>query len=607
MGAGDPSRRELVRAGRLASGLVWRADRGTVGWYVLLTVVMAGVPVAAAWLTKLLFDALTGGAGLRGVLWLAGGVAATGAAAAVVPQVVQYVRSELDRSAGLAASDGLFRAVEGFAGLARFEDPAFLDRLRLAQQGAQAPGGLVDSGLGVVRSVLTLGGLLGSLFVLSPVITVVVLLAGVPMFVAELALSRRRARMMWTIGPVERREFFYSQLLGTVDAAKEIRLFGIGSWLRGRMLAERRTALVARRAQDRREMLVQAGLGVLGAVVAGAGMVWAVAGARAGSLSIGDISMFVAAVASVQGAVQSLVTDVTHGHQSLLVFSHYAAVVDAGPDLAEPEVPAELPVLRRGIELRDVWFRYAEDQPWILRGVDLVIPHGAAVALVGLNGAGKSTLVKLLCRFYDPVRGAILWDGVDLRDVPVAELRQRIGAVFQDYMEYDLTAGENIAVGDLSAVDDRARLEQAARWAGIHERLAALPSGYETLLSRIFVSEADKEDPQTGVVLSGGQWQRLALARAFLREGRDLMILDEPSAGLDAEAEHEVHVQLKRHRAGRTSLLISHRLGAVRDADLIVTLEGGRVVEQGGHAVLSAGDGPYARLFRLQAAGYQAS
>ncbi|WP_279582148.1 ABC transporter ATP-binding protein [Fodinicola feengrottensis] len=241
-----------------------------------------------------------------------------------------------------------------------------------------------------------------------------------------------------------------------------------------------------------------------------------------------------------------------------------------------------------------------------MRGVNLFIPRGNSLALVGLNGAGKSTLVKLLCRFYDPVEGEIRWDGVDIREVDPAELRRRIGAVFQDYMHYDLTAAENIALGDLGALQDRPRLEAAARKAGIHQKLSELPHGYDTMLSRMFFTESDKDDPESGVVLSGGQQQRLALARAIVRDRCDLMILDEPAAGLDAEAEHEIHASLGAHRAGKTSLLISHRLGAVRDADHIVVLAGGAVAEQGDHATLLAAGGGYARLFTLQAAGYQA-
>jgi ATP-binding cassette subfamily B protein len=240
----------------------------------------------------------------------------------------------------------------------------------------------------------------------------------------------------------------------------------------------------------------------------------------------------------------------------------------------------------------------------VLRGVSFALPPGTAVGLVGLNGAGKSTIVKLLCRFYDPTRGSITWDGVDVRAWDVTTLRQRMSVVFQDFMDYDLTAAENIAVGDLSALGDHDRIVGAARQADIHKPIESLPHGYQTLLSRVYFDQTDRDDPAAGVILSGGQWQRVALARAFLRADRDLLILDEPSSGLDAEAEYEIHNRIRRLRNGRTSLLISHRLNAIRDADRILVLDDGLVVEQGTHDHLVGVGGRYARLFALQAAGY---
>ncbi|MET7304376.1 ABC transporter ATP-binding protein [Embleya sp. NPDC005575] len=599
-----------------AFSLAVRAAPGTLALYAALALIVGLLPVVVAWLTKLVLDRLAAGADVGALTGLGVGLALAGLVTAVAPQVTRYLRAGIDREVGMVAQDRLFTAVEGFVGLSRFEDPRFLDRLRLAQQsGGTAPTLVVDGVLGMSRAALTVTGFLGSLILLSPMMTVLVLASGVPTLLAEIALSRRRARMFWDVGPVERRELFYGQLLSSVEAAKEVRLFGAGAFLRHRMLTERRTANAAKRAMDRREVVVQAGLGVLAALVSGGGLLWAVGAARTGALSVGGITMFVAAVGGVQGALAALAGEVARSHQAVLMFRHYATVTTAGPELPVPAAPRALPELRDAIELRDVWFRYSEEHPWVLRGVSLRIPHDQAVALVGLNGAGKSTLVKLLCRFYDPTRGAILWDGVDLRDTDPVELRRRIGAVFQDYMEYDLTAADNIALGGLgssdnpdSLPDDRVPIQAAAKRAGIHHKLAGLPHGYDTLLSRMFFMESDKDNPATGVMLSGGQWQRLALARAFLRDEqgkRDLMILDEPSAGLDAEAEHEIHAELRRHRTGRTSLLISHRLGAVREADLIVVLSEGCVAERGDHAALMATGGEYARLFTLQANGYQ--
>ncbi|MFF7857446.1 ATP-binding cassette domain-containing protein [Streptomyces sp. NPDC007904] len=608
--AREPSGDRSHRSGVLdALRLVARAATGTLLLYTAPALVTGFFPVVTAWSVKLIVDRLAAGATVRELLAPALVLVATGIATGGVPHLARYLRTELDRRVGLYAQDRLFASVEGFPGLRRFEDPGFLDRLRLAQQTVVGPPvavQAVDGVLGAVRAAFTVVGFLGSLLVISPPTMALVVLAAVPALVAELLLSRRRAATAWSIGPEERRQFFYMGLLANVEAAKEIRLFGTGAFLRGRMTGSRRSADAARRAVDRREACLRCGLGLLAAVVAGAGLLWTVGTAQGGRLTPGDVAVFLAAVAGVQAALTTLTGDLAGTHHALLLLGHYQAVVHAGPDLPRAAEPRALPPLRGCVELRDVWFRYSPDHPWALRGVDLRLPAGASIALVGLNGSGKSTLVKLLCRFYDPTRGRILWDGVDLRDVRPAELRDRISAVFQDYMEYDMTAAESIAQGDLGALDAPERITDAAKRAGVHATLSALPQGYDTLLSRMFFTESDKEDPGTGVMLSGGQNQRLALARAFVRDRRDLMILDEPSAGLDAAAEHEIHTSLRAHREGGTSLLISHRLGAVRDADVIVVLERGRVVEQGTHDELVARRGQYARMYALQAAGYRA-
>jgi ATP-binding cassette subfamily B protein len=238
----------------------------------------------------------------------------------------------------------------------------------------------------------------------------------------------------------------------------------------------------------------------------------------------------------------------------------------------------------------------------VLTDVSFSIPANAMVALVGVNGAGKSTLIKLLCRLYEPTSGAIVWDGVDIATIGAAGLRACLAVVFQDFMAYDFTAAENIGLGDVRRMADRAALRAAATDARVHDTLAGLPAGYDTMLSRAFGG-----GDQSGVQLSGGQWQRVALARALLRHDADLLILDEPTAGLDAAAEAEVLSRLHTLRRGRTTLLISHRLSAVRSADRIVVLAGGRVAEQGDHASLVAAGGEYARLFERQAAGYATS
>ncbi|MET9246882.1 ABC transporter ATP-binding protein [Nonomuraea sp. NPDC003709] len=589
---------------RAAAASAWRAHPAAVLASGITVLLMGLVPVVTAWLTKLVLDGLAAGAGLAELLPYGVALGVTGLAGAALPAAAEYAQEQLRRALQVLIQDRLFQAVNAHPGLSRFENPAFHDRVRLAQDAGQnAPQRIVRSSLGIAQGAVTLAGFTAALAVLAPGMILVVALSALPSVRAQLDLSRRRAGMMWGVSSRSRRQIFFAGLLTSPDAAKEIRLFGLGDFLRARMLGELRAVNAAEQGLARRTLRTQGTLSLLGAAVAALGLLWAISGAASGTLSVGDVAVFVAAVAGVQSALASIVGQSADAHNALLMFGHYLDVVADAPDLPVPRRPRPVPALREGIEVRDVWFRYDDAHPWVLRGIDLFIPRGGSLALVGLNGVGKSTLVKLICRLYDPVRGSIHWDGVDLREMDPAELRGRIGAVFQDYMSYDLTAAENIGLGDVAALDDRDRVEAAARLAGVHETVAGLPRGYDTLLSRIFFG--DRDDPQAGVVLSGGQWQRLALARALMRKGRDLLVLDEPSSGLDAQAEHAIHQSLRRHRAGRTSLLISHRLGAVREADVIVVLAEGRIAERGSHAELMALGGEYAGLFTLQAQGYE--
>jgi ATP-binding cassette, subfamily B, bacterial len=571
--------------------------------YALLAVAAGAVPVASATLLREVLDGLvTGG----NVLPSASGLVAMGLVAGILPAVRGHLFGRLGRAVAVRAMDRLYAAMNRITGIAVMESPVFRDRLRMAQQSGRAgPGQLVDDTLGVIESMIMVGGFLTALVTLNPWLALLAVAAAGPALLAQLRLNRRRAGMLWRISGRARRETHYADLLTSLAAAKELRLLGLGELFRGRMRREMAGANQEQTRHDTREVLVRTTLAAVTATVAGAGLLWAVREVTHGRLTIGDISMLMAALVGVQTGLGALVDRFGSAHENALLFDHYRTLVKARPDLPAPAQPVALGPLRTAVELRDVWFRYGPDQPWVLRGVTLTIPAGQAVALVGLNGAGKSTLVKLLCRFYDPTRGGVSWDGHDLRDADVASLRDRVGAVFQDFMAYELSAAENVGVGDVAALTDRPRIEAAATRAGIHRTLAALPKGYDTMLSTAYYGEDDLTDPTHGMLLSGGQWQRVALARAFLRGDRDLLMLDEPTAGLDPEAEHELHTRLRRHREGRTSLLISHRLNTVRDADRIVVLADGKVTEEGTHEELLDRGGDYARLFALQADGYQ--
>jgi ATP-binding cassette subfamily B protein len=590
---------------RTAIGLTAQAAPVTTIGYLVTGALTAGAPVASALLLRILVNRLIAHDPLGTLVVPVTGIALCMAAIAGMDRIGHYLRNEMERRTGILADDRVYQAVNSLDGLARLEDPPFLDRIRMAQQAGAGVSALFVAGLlDIVFGVLAVSGYVGALLVLSPVLAAALTVTGIAMLFAELRLARGRAAAFGEVMRRQRRELFYGNLLVDSSAAKEIRLFGIGAFLRARMRTERVAANRRTRRNDQREARLISGLSLVSTAVSAAGLLWGVRAAVAGQVNVGDVTMFVQAVAGVQLTLASLVRQLATAQESLLALGHYVDVVGTGPDLTSPDV-RPLPAMAEGILLRDVWFRYSPDARWVLRGVNLHLPHGRITGLVGKNGSGKSTLVKLICRFYDPDQGAIYWDGRDLRDIAPSILRERITAVFQDFMEYDLTFAENIAVGDIADLKKNSKIAEAAVFADIDSTARELPAGYATLLSRMFMTEEDKSNPETGVLLSGGQWQRIAVARAYFRGMRDLVILDEPSAGLDAEAEYRLQQGIRDQCAGQAVLLISHRLNTLSDAHQIVVLEDGRVVEQGAHHELVSADGAYARLFELQAKGYR--
>jgi ATP-binding cassette subfamily B protein len=632
--AGPPPEPRRLRLLVQAVAVYYRSAPLVSCLQVAVSIVPGLAPAATAWLAGRLLDRLAGNE-QRGVLAYALALAGAGALVALALHVGRYTETEIARRVALTTQAELFTALNRRKDIRDIEDPAYQDRLRLAQQSSQSgPQQLVAAVIGAGQAVLTIGGFLVVLLAVSPLIAALVLASAVPMLWAQLRLGRQRTVMLQRTAPRLRRQIFYSLLLTDVRAAKEIRLFGIGGFLRTRMLGELRAAQDGERQMDRAALRVDGSFSLLTALVSGVVLVTAALRIGGGPGAVGAMTVLIMALGSLQTALAGIAEQGATANQAVIMFGHYSAIVDGrGEPTARPAVPA--PPATTGIELRDVWFRYHPDHDWILKGVDLRIEPGRCTALVGLNGAGKSTLVKLICGLYEPTRGTVYWNGVDIRDLDADSLRARISAVFQDYMSYEMSAAENIAVGDLSAAQDEERLREAAAGAGIDRVLDALPQGYRTMLSRIFVPDLStgpdtrprrrirRESERrpiadqavtTGVTLSGGQWQRLALARAMLRTEADLLILDEPSSGLDAIAESEIAMSLRELRsgragragsAGRSSLLISHRLSAMRSADRIVVLEDGRITEQGDHDSLMNRGAAYARLFRTQAAGYQ--
>jgi ATP-binding cassette subfamily B protein len=602
-----------------AARIAWRAGARQLVWSILIAVASGLLPVMVAWGTKVLLDGAV--AGSRGTVVMSVGVLALASIGMrLLPSAEGYVSAELQRRIAHAVQDELGRKVNGFRGVRIFEDPRFHDELQMAQQGGQAaPGRLVQLGAALVQQVVTILGFLTALLFVGPLLAAVVVIATAPALWAEFDLSRRRVAMLSSITPHERRRLFYFLLQNDPRAAREIRVFGLGEVFHGRLMSELRTAQAQERAVDRRALATQLGLALIGSL--GIGLAFAMAAQMLldGSIGVGDVAIVLAGLAGVQGAAAGIVSSAADLSENLLLFGYYRRFLAQTHDLPAVSAPAPASRLSGSIEFRGVWFRYREDLPWVLKDLDLTLTANEATALVGVNGSGKSTLVKLLCRFYDPERGQILWDGVDLRLLDVDQVRQRLSVVLQDFMRYELNARENVGVGSVDLVADMDAVVAAARLADVHETLEGLPQGYETMLTQMFADLADDDSgsgtreaeasapPVGGVTLSGGQWQKVSLARMFMRTDADLVVLDEPHSSLDADAEHEIILRFREVLSGRTAVLISHRLNTVLLADKIVVMEGGRVADSGRHDELMARGGTYARMFTRQAASYRAT
>jgi ATP-binding cassette subfamily B protein len=383
-----------------------------------------------------------------------------------------------------------------------------------------------------------------------------------------------------------RRGWYYDWMLTSSDTAAELRLFGLGTHfaaayqaLRGRMRSER---LALMRSQG----VGQLAATILAMAFSGAALAWMVWRAVLGLITLGDLALFYQAFNRGQGLMRALLLDVGQIYSNSLFLGNLFEFLDLRPGIVDPPAPRPAPAaLRDGIRLRDLTFRYPGSQRVALSEFDLFVPAGQTVAIVGANGAGKSTLVKLLCRFYDPEAGAIEFDGIDIRNLALDDLRRMVSVLFQVPVQYQATAAENITLGDAAAAPDAHALQAAARGAGAHELIEQLPQAYDTQLGKWFAD---------GSELSGGEWQRVALARAFLRQAQ-LILLDEPTSFMDSWAEADWFERLRQLARGRTALIITHRFTIAMRADIIHVMDAGRIVESGSHDELLARDGLYAQ------------
>jgi ATP-binding cassette, subfamily B, bacterial len=519
-----------------------------------------------------------------------GVVAALGFVTAAGREVREILSETTARHAKQAIID-VARRVE----LSAYETPSFHDRLVRAASNEHRPIQMVDGLIGTIGAIASIGGIVVALLAIQPWLVPLLLLAGLPLLAGVMKAGQAMFGFHMRMTTAARARSYLYRLLTEKDPAKEVRAFGLGDYLDRRhgVLYEQHMAELRATTRRRFRIAVISTLGLAAAL--GGGMAGLLALALSGRLELAETATAAGALLILGERIMTTVNSIGDMYESGLFVEDYTTFL-ATAEVTHGTIGGSTPAPARfgRISVHDVTFTYPAASTPALREVSLDIEAGQVIALVGENGSGKTTLAKLLSRLYLPDSGRICWDGVDTADLDPAQLHRRIAVIFQDFARYQLTARENIGLGAVEHVDDLPAVQTAARHAGADAYLAALPAGYDTILSPEYDGGRD---------LSVGQWQRVALARAFIRDA-PLIILDEPTASLDPRAEHDLFGRIRTLYTGRTVLLISHRYNTVRDADHIYVLHQGRIIEHGSHDQLIAQAGTYAELFRLQAAAY---
>ncbi|CAM2005786.1 ABC transporter ATP-binding protein [Acanthopleuribacter pedis] len=598
----DPERTRFFSVFRFsgrALGLVWQTSRGLTLTIGALTLVAGLLPAGVAYVGKWIVDgalaAMEGRAEAASLIgWIALEctlVAALAGAQRALDVCQSLLRAQLGQRVNVIILEKALRME-----LAQFEDSEFYDRLTRARREASSrPLSLVMRTFGLIQNLIALLSYGGLLLAFSPLAVLVLVLAGLPAFVAETRFSGEAFRLFRWRAPETRKRAYLEMALAREDFAKEVKIFDLGP-----LFLQRYRQIFNDLYQEDRNLTLRRGfwgyvLGLLGTLSLYGAYAWIGWSAVQGALTIGSMTMYFLVFKQGQSAFSAGLSAVGGMFEDNLYLSNLYEFLEE-PD-ALPAGSAKVgPKPGDGVRFEDVWFTYPGAGEPALCGINLHLKPGQKLALVGENGSGKTTLIKLLTRLYEVERGRILLDGLALCDWDRGRLRERIGVIFQDFVRYQMSVGENIGAGDVTAFADRDRWQTAAERGLAAELIDRLPDGYDTQLGRWF---------HKGQELSGGQWQKIAVARALMRREADILVLDEPTAALDAEAEARIFEQFREMTQDRMAILISHRFSTVRQADLIVVLRRGRVMEQGDHATLIQLDGDYARLFKLQAKGYQ--
>ncbi|MBT8060368.1 MAG: ABC transporter ATP-binding protein/permease [Gammaproteobacteria bacterium] len=600
----------VFRYSRRALELVWTTSRRLTIVLGVLTVLAGVLPAAMAWVGALIIDAVvaatavyreSGAADFAGVFSLVALEALIVAAMAGAQRGISLCQALLRAQLGQRVNVMILEKALTLE-LAQFEDSEFYDKLTRARREASSrPLSLVNRTFGLAQNLVSLASYAFLLIQFSPWAVAILVVAGLPSFIAETRFSDEAFSLFRWRSPDTRMQIYLETVLAREDNVKEVKLFGLGPLL----LQRYRDIFEKLYGRDRSLAIRRDGwgfvLGLIGTVALYGAYAWIAAAAVMSRITLGQMTMYLMLFRQGQSAVSAILSAIGGMYEDNLYLSTLydyletpaagpaggpggAAVATSGPDPAD------------GVRFENVTFTYPGAEQPALRSIDLHIRPGESLALVGENGSGKTTLIKLLTRLYRPDSGRILLDGRDLAEWDEEILRQRIGVIFQDFARYQFLLGENIGVGDVRHFEDEARWQEAALQGMADRIVGELPEGYRTQLGKWF---------KGGQELSGGQWQKIALARAFMRADADILVLDEPTAAMDAAAEARIFEHFRQLTRQRMAILISHRFSTVRMASQIVVIENGRVIERGSHAELMDLDGHYARLFSLQAAGYR--
>ena len=580
--------------------IVWQSGPVVVTLGLIFRLITSLVPIAALWITKLIIDGIVHAISSQqpvptSLWWLVGAEFGIAIFGSVLTRIIDFLDALLADKYTRYVSIKVMQHAAGLD-LIAYEDPVFYDRLERARVQATDRLGMIQSIGRLVQQVITAGSLSVTILLFSPWLLLLLVAGLLPAFLGESHFAFLGYARNFRQTPI-RRELDYLRVLGgSREAAKELKLFGLKDFLIERFTRLSDTIYHENVDLARRRLIAGSFLSMIGTAGYYSAYVYVIWRTVTGSLSIGTLTFLTGAIVQASANIQQIFSTLSSIADQALFLTDLLAFFEMRPTIrSKPNgLPAPRPIWR-GFEFRNVSFRYPGASRLVLDGLNVTLRAGERVALVGENGEGKTTLVKLMTRLYDPVEGQVLLDGVDLREYSLEDLYREIGVIFQDFMRYEMTARENIAVGRVDEIGNLPLLQIAADKSMADEVIGRLPREYEQMLGRRF---------ENGVDLSGGEWQKVALARAYLRDAQ-VLILDEPTAALDARSEFEVFQRFAELTAEKTALFISHRFSTVRMAQRILVLERGRIAEDGSHDQLFSLGGRYAEMFEMQAASYR--